>query len=143
MKDRVREAPRVLVVDDEDIIALLIAELLSELHYEVETVYNGRDAIAAVMRDPPDLMISDVMMPFASGLEVLEEMRKREQTRDIPVILMSAAVDPRINDDQVMFIPKPFNIQSMVDAVSRTIASRRQRCRVLQPRATMSLRTAG
>ncbi len=143
MNDRVREVPRILVVDDEDIIALLIAELLSELHYEVETVYNGRDAIAAVMRDPPDLLISDVMMPFASGLEVLEEMRKREQTRDIPVILMSAAVDPRINDDQVMFIPKPFNIQSMVDAVSRTITARRQRRRVVQPRATMSLRTAG
>lgn len=111
-------AHRILVADDEDFIAVLIAELLRDSEYEVETVHNGRDAIRALSPEPPDLVITDIMMPHASGLDVLDALREHAETRETPVILMSAAADPRIRDANVRFIPKPFNIQSVLEAVS-------------------------
>ena len=114
--------PRILVVEDEDAIALLMVELLEELEYEVQTVRNGRDAIEVLNRDTPDLVISDVMMPYASGIEVVSAMRRQEHNRYTPVILMSAATIPKLLDERVRFIRKPFNIQSVLEAVSDTLA---------------------
>ena len=108
---------RVLVADDEDFIALLLAELLEDLDLEVDTAFNGRDALAMVEQDPPDLVICDIMMPHTSGVDLLKAMRERDHTSDTPVILMSAAAIPRLEDDRVRFIPKPFNIQNVIDAV--------------------------
>ena len=118
---RARRAPLILVVDDEDFIALLISELLLDLEYDVRTAYNGRDAIAMLERTPPDLVISDVSMPLASGLQLVEAMREREQTRHTPVILMSAAAAPNVADEQVSFVRKPFDLQCMVEQVSRKL----------------------
>jgi CheY-like chemotaxis protein len=115
--------PRILVADDEDFIALLIAELLEDLEYEVKTVYNGRDAIRALASDPPDLVISDIMMPHATGMEIIAAMREREETRHTPVILMSAAGEPRLPDDRVAFIPKPFNLRHVLDMVGQLLGS--------------------
>ncbi len=115
--------PRILVADDEDFIALLIAELLEDLDYEVETVYNGRDAIQALVSDPPDLVITDIMMPHATGMDVLATMREHEETRETPVILMSAAAQPRLSDDKVRFMPKPFDVRGVVEAVAQALAS--------------------
>ena len=111
-------AHRILVADDEDFIAAMIAELLRDSEYEVETVHNGRDAIRALCAQPPDLVITDIMMPHASGLDVLDALREHAETRETPVILMSAAAEPRIRDANVRFIPKPFNIQAVLEAVS-------------------------
>lgn len=122
-----RRAPLILVVDDEDFIALLISELLLDLDYDVQTAYNGRDAIALLERSSPDLVISDVMMPLASGLQLVEAMRERDQTRHTPVILMSAATAPNVADEQVSFIRKPFNLQSIVEQVSRKLAASTRR----------------
>lgn len=120
-------AARVLVADDEYFIALLIAELLSDLEYEVQIVYNGRDAIEAVAQQPPDLVIADIMMPHATGMEVLARMREDEHTRDTPVILMSAATSPSVPDEKVRFIPKPFNIQAVLDTVAQVLGRNSQR----------------
>lgn len=116
--------PRILVADDEDFIALLLSELLEEMEYEVETVRNGRDALVVLAGDPPDLVIADIMMPHASGIEVLAAMRKQAETRDTPVILMSAASEPRVRDEHTTFIAKPFNVQLVLDTVAKFIGSR-------------------
>ncbi len=119
-------AARILVADDEDFIALLIAELLLDHEYEVQIVYNGRDAIEAVCEQPPDLVITDIMMPHATGIELLTRMREHEKTRNTPVILMSAAVSPSVRDEKVRFIPKPFNIQAVLDTVTQSLGGSKQ-----------------
>lgn len=115
------EKARILVADDEDSIASLLQALLEDLKYEVQTVYNGRDALEALASHPPDLVISDVMMPHTSGVDVLRAMRQRACTRDIPVILMSAAAAPGLPDEKVRFIHKPFDVQFVLDVVADTL----------------------
>jgi CheY-like chemotaxis protein len=108
----------VLLAEDETAIALLLASLLEDLDCEVQVVYNGRDAISALMSKPPDLVISDITMPHASGLEVLRALRLQDSNRRTPVILLSAAVSPEVVDEDVRFIPKPFNVEYVLDAVT-------------------------
>lgn len=115
---------KVLIAEDDRAIAWLIAEVLEDLGYGVTTVYNGRDAISMIERDPPDLVISDVMMPYAGGEEVVRALRRREATHEIPVILVSAVKYPSIDDDNVTFISKPFNIDTITDAVNASLVRR-------------------
>src|SRR5580658_5653812 len=81
--------PRVLIADDNSDMRHYLARLLSE-QYEVETVADGHEALKSAHEHPPDLILSDVMMPILDGFELLKALRAEEQTRTIPVILLSA-----------------------------------------------------
>ncbi|MDQ3327214.1 MAG: response regulator [Chloroflexota bacterium] len=109
---------KILVADDEEFIATLITELFQDLNYEVETVYNGRDAILAAVEDAFDLVICDVMMPYANGMELVAAMRGHERTRRTPIVLMSAALVPVLPDERVAFIAKPFSLEMLIDTVA-------------------------
>ncbi len=125
-----RPMGKILVADDEEFIAVLISELFQDMEYEVETVYNGRDAILAVVENGFDLVISDLMMPFASGIELVAAMRSHEHTRCTPIVLMSAALVPNLPDEQVSFVAKPFNLEKLIDVVTDRL-DRRAKERVL------------
>ena len=85
-----KSARRVLVADDDpDILKIVAANLRAE-GFEVEAVANGWQAQAAAMRSRPDFMVLDVMMPGRSGLEVMATLQSRPETRDIPVVLLTA-----------------------------------------------------
>ena len=78
---------RILIVDDEP----LIIEVLSEhfkAHYDIETAMNGTDALAAVVRQRPDLMLLDINMPRMNGVEVLKDVKKIDES--IAVIMVTA-----------------------------------------------------
>jgi CheY-like chemotaxis protein len=81
--------PRVLVADDNSDMRQYLSRLLSE-QYEVETVADGQAALQAVHKERPDLIVSDVMMPILDGFELLKALRADEQSRTIPVVLLSA-----------------------------------------------------
>ena len=83
---------RVLVADDEESVALVLSETLSDLGLEVQTVRNGLDALRSADEKPPDLLICDVMMPLANGLEVLRKLRERAPTATTPVLLMLSLI---------------------------------------------------
>lgn len=114
---------RILIADDEGYIATLIAELLRELPYEIEMVHNGRDAIKSVREHKPDLVISDLMMPYASGMDVLRAMRDSPPTRSTPMILMSAAPLPEVPDSNVQVVKKPFNLDLLLATVLDAVAA--------------------
>ena len=119
-QDAVR--PRVLVADDNYDMRQYLARLLSE-QYEVETVADGQAAIQSAHRNPPDLVVSDVMMPILDGFELLKAMREDEQTRAIPIILLSARAgeESRVEgmeagaDD---YLIKPFSARELLARVS-------------------------
>ena len=122
---------RVLVVDDEPDITALVAYHLAKAGYRVATAANGRDALRAAREERPDLMVLDLMLPGVSGYDVLGELRRRDETRDIGVILLTARKEEpdRIKglslgaDD---YLPKPFSPQELVlrvGAVLRRLAS--------------------
>ena len=81
---------RILVVDDEADITALVAYHLAKAGYRVSTAANGPDALKAAREERPDIVILDVMLPGASGYDVLAEMRRREETQDVGVILLTA-----------------------------------------------------
>jgi PAS domain S-box-containing protein len=80
---------RVLVADDNADMRQYLAKLLAD-RYEVEAVANGEQALACVLDHPPDLLLSDVMMPGLDGFGLLETLRENPKTRSLPVILLSA-----------------------------------------------------
>src|SRR6266566_2776395 len=125
------ESHRVLVVDDEPDITALVAYHLAKAGYRVITAANGRDALRTARQERPDLVVLDLMLPGVSGYDVLAELRGREETKDLGVILLTARKDEpdRIKglslgaDD---YLPKPFSPQELVlrvGAVLRRLAA--------------------
>jgi two-component system phosphate regulon response regulator PhoB len=122
---------RILVVDDEPDITALVSYHLAKAGYRVATAGSGSEALRAVEEAQPDLVVLDLMLPGKSGYEVLEDLRGREETKSIGVILLTARRDEpdRIQgmekgaDDYVV---KPFSPQELVlrvGAVLRRLSS--------------------
>jgi CheY-like chemotaxis protein len=116
----------ILVVDDEIAIRDILEELLSEEGYQTARAANGRDALRQLENTLPDLVISDVMMPFMSGLELAMAMAQHPQYHDIPVVLMSAAVPASLAHDtpHAAYIGKPFNLDAVLATLRRVLADR-------------------
>jgi signal transduction histidine kinase len=135
--------PRVLIADDNSDMRHYLARLLSE-QYEVETVADGQAAIDAAHKQPPDLIVSDVMMPILDGFELLEALRADEQTRTIPVVLLSARAgeESRVQGIQAGaddYLTKPFSARELLARVSgRLEIARLQRDRESQLRISQA-----
>src|SRR5580704_12260823 len=132
-------SPRILIADDNSDMRQYLARLLSE-QYEVQTVANGQAAIQAAQQHPPDLIVSDVMMPILDGFELLKALRADNQTRTIPVILLSARAgeESRVEGIQAGaddYLIKPFSARELLARVSgRLEIARLQRDRETQLR---------
>jgi len=127
MKDQTKDSAsalfpgnqRVLVVEDEPDIAALIAYQLTREGFRVETVANGTDALGAVSREIPDLVVLDRMLPSLSGDEVLRELKGEAATRTIPVLVLTAR---REQQDRIEglelgaddYLTKPFSPRELV-----------------------------
>ncbi len=81
---------RILVVDDEPDITALVAYHLAKSGYRVSTAATGADALRAAREERPDIVVLDLLLPGLSGYEVRGELRKREETQDVGVILLTA-----------------------------------------------------
>ena len=105
--------PTVLFVDDEEDFHFIMEALLSE-EYRLLSAYHGKEALELIERDPPDLILLDVMMPVMDGYEVFHQLQADPKTADIPVIFLTAmgesAYEHRgIQLGAVDYISKPFN----------------------------------
>lgn len=86
---------RILLVDDDDDVVKLIATLLTRFGYEVTAVPNGATAAQVMKNLPlPDLILLDLHLPDIHGVEFLKQMRARPKFEALPVIVLSAEVDP-------------------------------------------------
>jgi CheY-like chemotaxis protein len=84
------QAPkRLLVADDDPNVIDLISQLLGE-HYQIESVADGVDALAAVARNRPDVILLDLMMPRLDGFGVIAQLRQNPEHRNIPVVVLTA-----------------------------------------------------
>jgi putative two-component system response regulator len=88
-----RRVPRILVVDDNAEMAELMRELLSSRGYDVLTVRDVEQAEREVRRHPPDLILSDVIMPGRSGYELCRQLKSESATRLIPFVLITGLSD--------------------------------------------------
>ena len=113
---------KVLIVDDEEHIRELIKFNLKKEGYDIEVAVNGREAIEIIKKIKFDLILLDLMLPEIDGLEVCKEIRKNENTSDIPVMMITAKGE---EFDKVLglelgaddYITKPFSIRELIARV--------------------------
>lgn len=86
---------KVLIVDDEPFNLDVLQQELEDLDYNILTASNGRDALKTITSQQPDIILLDLMMPGIDGFEVLSEIKKDNELRNIPVIIVSAANDSK------------------------------------------------
>lgn len=117
---------KILVAEDEPMLLKTIELKLKKEGYEVITTHDGREAIAKIEELLPDLVISDIMMPYASGLEITSFL-KQKPDKQIPIIILSAMEQEKVvmeafelgADD---YITKPFSLNELSIRVKRLMA---------------------
>lgn len=120
---------KILAVDDEPHIRRLVQVNLERHGYEVVTASDGKDALEKVASEKPDLVVLDVMMPYMDGFEVLQTLRKNPETRDLPVIMLTAkAQDADVfrgwQSGADLYLTKPFNPMELISFVKRIFKSK-------------------
>jgi CheY-like chemotaxis protein len=118
--------PVVLVADDDAWILRMVATVLEKRGYTVITAVDGEDALARALVDPPDLLITDVMMPRMDGWALVKALRSRPELATLPVIFLTAlsSDEDRIRgfrmgaDD---YVPKPFRFEELDLRVAKTM----------------------
>lgn len=116
------DRPKVLIVDDNPTNVELIQVQLKPFQYEIQKAYGGEEALEIIKKDPPDLVLLDLMMPRISGYDVCKAIKSNSQTQLIPVIIVTALkeLDDKIRaielgaDD---FLMKPYNKVELVTRV--------------------------
>jgi two-component system, OmpR family, phosphate regulon response regulator PhoB len=104
----------ILVVEDEPDIAALVAYHLTRESYRVRTAGDGAEALAAVERERPDLIVLDLMLPRVSGIDVLRELRGRPELADIPIVMLTARKEEQDRIEGLSlgaddYVSKPFS----------------------------------
>ncbi len=117
--------PRILVVDDEALIADTIVQILNQNGFVAEAAYNGREAIEAARRIRPELILSDVLMPYVDGVEAAIAIR--EFCPDTRIVLFSgqsATVEilarARAGGHDFELLPKPIHPTQLIRHLRRT-----------------------
>jgi len=119
---------RVYLGEDSPTQALFIKGVLSQGGALDITIFGGGlDLLLAIQEDPPDLIVSDILLPSLDGLALANLVRFHDKTKDIPLILVSAMRDEqRIHlDEQCVdaFLPKPLDVPRLRDVVARLLTS--------------------
>jgi CheY-like chemotaxis protein len=115
---------RVLIVEDQQAIAELLSDVLSDAGFQTSRAYSAVTAAETARALAPDVILLDVMMPERTGWEVLEELRAHESTRGTPVVIVSAVYDrfglhSMPAGGPIRFAAKPFDIVDLVETVTQ------------------------
>lgn len=116
-----RKSSTIVLADDDRNIVDLLADLLEDEGYHVLRASDGQQAWNLCQQHDPSLVITDVMMPRLSGLELVSRLRHGQTARP-PVIIMSA-VRQTLPAPDVTFLPKPFDLDEMLDHVAASLGS--------------------
>ncbi|WP_323810859.1 response regulator [Sphingobium baderi] len=117
--------PRILLVDDEHLLLMLLADLLEDEGYHIDTAANGDAALARARACQPALIITDFMMPIMTGLDLARSIRADGDLREIPIILVSgaqAAIGRGHPDLFQSVIDKPYQNETLLEEVRRLLA---------------------
>lgn len=129
--------PKILIVDDESFNIAVLEQELDDLHYDTISAVNGQQALEQVAAELPDVVLLDIMMPVMDGFEVLDRLKSSPQTRDIPVIVISASSDissvvKGITQGAEDYLPKPFDPVLLQARISAALAKKRLRDREIE-----------
>jgi DNA-binding NarL/FixJ family response regulator len=124
----VRENKRLLLIDDDPNLILLVKDYLEFRGYEVVTAENGREALEVLEQEIPDMIICDVMMPEMDGYTLVDHVRQDPRTSWIPVLFLSAKGQSQdrvkgLNTGADVYMVKPFEPEELVAQVESSLKS--------------------
>ncbi len=119
-------AKKILIVDDEPNIVISLEFLMAQNGYNVFIAKNGEQAIDLLPKVKPDLILLDVMLPNRSGFEILQILRKDNDTKSIKVILLTAKgrdqdITKGISLGADAYVTKPFSTRALVEKVKEVL----------------------
>ena len=117
---------KVLIVDDEHLIIKIIQFKLESSGFEVISAFDGVNGLQMAIKESPDIILLDIMMPGMNGYTVLDILKKDERTKNIPVIMVTAR-SQEVDKEKAeslgasAYIPKPFSPQHLVETINCVI----------------------
>jgi CheY-like chemotaxis protein len=117
---------QILVVDDDQLMHRLFQHHLERAGYQMVSAMNGRDALDLAARQPPHLIVMDIMMPDIDGLAALRELKKADATKSIPVIIITANNHIMARKESetcgaAIFLTKPFSPTQLLNEIRRLL----------------------
>jgi len=111
--------PLILIVEDEAPLATMLRYNLEKQGFRVDEASDGQEAMTRIAEAPPDLVLLDWMLPVMSGIEVCRQIRRRPNTRELPVIMVTARTEDQdavraLNTGADDYITKPFSIEALM-----------------------------
>lgn len=130
-------ASTILVVDDNPDLRAYVSGILRANGYRVQTACNGSEGFEIVKKIVPSLIVSDLMMPIVSGLEMIRSIRQEETLKGIPIILLTAKVDEETRIEGTergadAYLAKPFNDRELLAEVRNLLALKENERRVVE-----------
>lgn len=112
----------ILLIDDDEIIQKIIFKVLQQSGYNVTFATDGRDGMSKIELFKYDLVITDIMMPYLNGFEMIQELKKHPNTVDAKVVVISsitheASIKDSMNLGVDCYIPKPILIDSFLSKI--------------------------
>ena len=118
--------PRIMVVDDDDDVRTHMVEVLQAAEYDVSSAADARTALLRMREDPPDLLLTDVLMPHTDGWALMRACRADPQLATMPVVIMSGSTSMRelaMRSGAQGFLSKPFSRRETLETVVDALAS--------------------
>jgi CheY-like chemotaxis protein len=117
---------QILVVDDDPLMHRLFQHHLEKAGYQMVSAKTGREALDLAARQPPHLIVMDIMMPDMDGLEALRELKKGDLTKTIPVVVITAnghhvARKESEQSGAAVFLTKPFSPMQLLTEIRRIL----------------------
>lgn len=119
---------KILIVDDDWAIIGFLAHFISKKNFEAELAENGEEAYEKIIQSPPDLIISDILMPRMDGFELYRRLQENPEIAGIPFIFLSSKTDPA---DQLQgfrmganeYLTKPFDLEHLFKTINKVLAN--------------------
>jgi len=126
------EKKSILVIEDEAHVKNMVSRLLEKNGFIVRMAEDGLDGLRVLEEFRPDLIIADVMMPNLDGLTFTKALKNRRETKNIPLIFLTAKTDPLsmiegINVGAKFYVTKPFQIEDLLAKVKKVLNERGHR----------------
>lgn len=121
---------RILIIDDNDIVQMVLQKILLKEGYSVDVAINGKDGLSLIDQQHYDLIITDLMMPYANGFEIVSKIRQHPKGCQASVIIISAVTQEdsvtegfKLGADD--YLKKPITGKELVIRVKRLLDSRK------------------
>lgn len=115
---------KILLIDDSSVNNLLLQNILEDEGFEVQIAFSGREGLEKIDINKPDLVVLDIMMPRMDGFEVLKQIISNPETKNIPVIMLTAKKDSKDEElareiGAVDYMTKPVDIENTLQRIRK------------------------